>query len=167
MKKGLIALALALLVVGIGLLIQTTLDPGAAKDTAKIVNATMQYARSFQAKGEPAPTSVALDALITAGLLKPADVSGYGNTTVVIFPAGLLVGDPRVGNQSGFRLGGSGSVILDKSFSKGGPNPDTTNFTVPRKWFGGGTNSILLIAFKPDGHATVARGDGSVHSFHP
>ena len=167
MKKGLIALALALLVVGIGLLIQTTLDPGAAKDTAKIVNATLQYARSFQAKGEPAPTSVALDTLIAAGLLKAHDVSGYGDTTVVIFPAGLLVDDPRVGNQSGFRLGGSGSVILDKSFSKGGPNPDTTNFTVPRKWFGGGTNSILLIAFKPDGHATVARGDGSVHSFKP
>ncbi len=165
MKKGLFTVAVAMLLVVIGFLIHATLQPRVHIDAGKVVIATREYARSFEAKGEPAPDAVDLETLIAAGSLKTSDVSGYGDAKVTLFPKGLRFDSPRVKHRVGWS--GTGYVLSDMKLAKPGFDPSTAELFVHRDWFAGGTNAILLVAVARDGRATVTLADGSVREFKP
>ncbi|MGD0744839.1 MAG: hypothetical protein ABSA45_06760 [Verrucomicrobiota bacterium] len=53
-------------------------------DAPKILAAAQAYAHDLQARGSVVPASVALQDLVSKGLLNPADVSGFAGMEVTI-----------------------------------------------------------------------------------
>lgn len=83
-KHFLLILAGLALVAGVGYFLLRP-EPHGRVDAEKVIAAAQAYSRQFKASGTALPPSVSLEALITKGLLKREDVSGFNGTEVTVY----------------------------------------------------------------------------------
>jgi hypothetical protein len=72
------------LVTGVGYFLLRP-EPHGRVDAEKVFTAAQTYSRQFKAGGAPVPPSVSLEELISKGLLKREDVSGFEGIEVTVY----------------------------------------------------------------------------------
>ncbi|MDB6111670.1 MAG: hypothetical protein JWR69_3420 [Pedosphaera sp.] len=86
-KHFLLILVGLALVAGVGYFFFMPSPPGRV-DAEKIIAAAQAYTRELRASSTPLPPSVSMDQLITKGLLKREDVSGFDGVEVIVYLSG-------------------------------------------------------------------------------
>jgi hypothetical protein len=83
-KHFLLILVGLVFVTGLGYFLLRPAPPGRV-DAGKIIAAAQAYSRELKASATPVPASVSMEQLITKGLLKREDVSGFDGVEVTVY----------------------------------------------------------------------------------